>query len=93
MFTADKTNTLIESSILLTAMLANEISIQTNGELIFSEEDYPTIVKNFQVSITKQIMPLKTKEDMLALSKKYIKELLDNQLSIQGEQNAIAENS
>ena len=77
---------IVGNAILTTALLANEVCVQTKGEFILQEEDYIYVVKNFQVALSKKIMPVKTQEELKQEAKKYISELLI-QLSSNGEEN------
>lgn len=67
---------LIANSIVMTAHLANEICIQTNGAFIIPETDYLYIVKEFQVKLAKRLMPVKSQEDIKDEAKKFITDLL-----------------
>lgn len=69
---------LIANSILITAQLSNEVSIQTKGEFIIPEQDYLHLVKEFQVRIAKRIMPIKTQSDLKDEAQKYVSELLES---------------
>jgi hypothetical protein len=68
---------LIGNAILLTAQLANEFCIQTKGEFIIPEADYLHLVKDFQVRVSKRIMPVRTQEDLKSEATKYVTELLE----------------
>jgi hypothetical protein len=67
---------LISNSILMTAHLANEVCIQTNGVSIIPETDYLYIVKEFQVRLAKRIIPVKSQDDVKDEARKFITELL-----------------
>lgn len=84
---------LVANSILLTAHIANEVSIQTKGESIVPEQDYLHLVKEFQVRIAKRIMPIRTQEDLKEEAKKFVTELIENsnKEEVNGESNITAE--
>jgi hypothetical protein len=67
---------MVANAVLTTALLANEICIQTKGEFVLQEEDYIVVVKNFQVALSRKIMPVKTQADLKEEAKKYIADLL-----------------
>lgn len=72
---------LIANAIMLTAQLANEVTIQTKGEFLVPESDYLHLVKEFQVRLAKRIMPVRTQEDIKEEAKKFIAEIIKNSQS------------
>lgn len=74
--TLNTNEVLIANSILTTALLANEVCIQTKGEFILQEEDYIYVVKNFQTELTRKIVPIKTQSELKEEARKYITEIL-----------------
>lgn len=79
---------MVASSIMTTALLANELCIQSKGEFIIPEIDYVAYVKDFQVIISRSLHPVLTNEILKEEAKKYISELLSkNQESLNAESN------
>jgi len=83
-YNGTQVNGLISNAILTTAMLANEVSIQTNGEFLFQEPDYVKLVSNFQLVLSKMIMQPRSQQDLKDAAKKYITEIL-NQINKDNE--------
>jgi hypothetical protein len=69
---------LIANAVIITAHLANEICVQTQGQYIIPEEDYLHLVKDFQVSLAKRIMPVKSRDDIKEEAKKFITALMES---------------
>lgn len=67
---------LVSNAIVTTAMLANEMNIQTKGEFLIPEEDYLHYVKAFQFKLSKRLVPIQSKEDLKLEAKAYIAEIL-----------------
>jgi hypothetical protein len=67
---------IVNNAIMTTALLANEVCIQTKGEFLFHEQDYSRLVGNFQIMISKKIMPPKTQQDLRNEITKYITDIL-----------------
>lgn len=82
-------SSLVGHAIILTAHLANEVCIQTNGQFIVPENDYLEIVKEFQFRLSKRIMPVKSEQDLKEESKKYIAELIKN--STKGTEDGLSD--
>lgn len=66
----------ISNSIITTAILANEMCIQSNGLYILPEVDYLYYVKDFQFKISRRLMPIKNQEDLKLEAKAYISEII-----------------
>lgn len=80
---------MVANSIMTTALLANELCIQSKGEFIIPEIDYVAYVKDFQVIISRSLHPVLTNEILKEEAKKYISELLSkHQESSNAESNA-----
>jgi hypothetical protein len=75
-FNENQVNGLISNAILTTAMLSNEVCIQTKGESLFPEHDYVSLVGNFQLIMSKKIMPPKNQTELKEEAKKYITDIL-----------------
>jgi hypothetical protein len=84
---------LIANSIITTASIANEISIQTKGEYIIPESDYLHIVKEFQVRLSKRIMPLVTQDDLRGEVKSYVEGLLSKHLASEIKEKDVIDES
>jgi predicted RNase H-like HicB family nuclease len=76
--TVDISN-LVKNTVIMTASMVNQVTIQTNGEFIFPPHDYVVMVNNFQISLAKRIMPLKTLEEVEEAIKLYVTALLEAQ--------------
>ena len=87
---------MVANSILTTALLSNEVCIQTKGEFILQEEDYIIVVKNFQAQLAKKIVPIRTQDELRDEAKKYIADLLlklNNGVSNEVTENGSSDNS
>lgn len=84
-FNGNQVGNLINNAILTTAMIANEVCIQSKGEWMLPEQDYAPIIQNFQLVMSKKIMPPKTHNELKEEIKKYVTEII-KQLS-EGESN------
>lgn len=67
---------LVSNSILTTALLSNELCVQSKGEFIIPENDYVAYVRDFQVIISRSLHTVITNEILKQEAKKYISELL-----------------
>jgi hypothetical protein len=67
---------LIANAIVTTALLSNELCIQTKGEYLIHESDYLHYVKDFQDTLARKIVPVSSLEGMREEASKYISELL-----------------
>jgi hypothetical protein len=75
-FNGNQVGNLLNNAITTTAILANEVSIQTNGEFLMHEQDYVSLVGNFQLVLSKKIMQPKTADELKDEAKKYITDIL-----------------
>jgi hypothetical protein len=67
---------LIANGIVTTALLSNELCIQTKGEYLIPESDYLHYVKDFQHTLARKIVPVSSLEGMREEASKYISELI-----------------
>jgi hypothetical protein len=64
------------NAIFTTALLANELCVQTQGQFIIPELDYIHYVQDFNYKMAKKIIPIKTHDDFKDEVKKYVSELI-----------------
>jgi hypothetical protein len=66
----------IMDAIYVTAMMANELCVQSKGELLIPEEDYMVHVSLFKTQANSRIIAIQTKDDLKDEMKKYVVGLL-----------------
>jgi hypothetical protein len=74
---------LISNAIITTAYIANEMCVQSNGMFLIPETDYLHYVKDFQATMARKIVPIKTTEDFKEEVKKYIREILSKHKEVE----------
>ena len=79
---------LIKSTIITTATLANTLSDMTEGKQVLPETYYPELYQRYQLYLSKLIVAPRTIEDMKAINKKFIQEVLDECNSSDEEESA-----
>jgi hypothetical protein len=82
-------SSLIGNAIVTTAVLCNEISIQTDGKFILPEEDYLLLVKDFQTVLSKRLMPVKSSLDVKEEARKFVKDLVEKYIGSEDESSTI----
>lgn len=66
----------IMDAIYVTAMMANELCVQSKGELLIPEEDYMAHVSLFKTQASSRIIAIQSKDDLKEEMKKYVVGLL-----------------
>ena len=66
----------INATIATTALLANRFSVALKGEYLLPDEDYIRLVPEFQRRLSRLIMPIRTKDELVAKADEFINELL-----------------